>query len=319
MTASLEIPGHAAPSPGDLAVVSVPRRWSEAGREFVQWQQETRNQYQGRSGKEAARFYARVGQWLVEEGLTASPSNLSEAHVVRLLPRFGSAPKTKRVYLSLLSTLCEHHGNNVVRRSGVARSFPKVSTHRRWLTPTELDRLCDSAVGIERVVLALEAKQGLRRVELTRMRISDLDLERGWLVARGKAARGGASRRIPVGDALRAELRWWLPRREALASGAIDCPELLAWNDSGRMRPYSYGSIDRFVRAAGRRAGVVVSNHDLRRTFGRILRNRGADWREIAGLYGHASTAISEYYVGQEDDRLVETMRLLDRPVEGVP
>ncbi|HEV2316231.1 MAG TPA: site-specific integrase [Thermoplasmata archaeon] len=221
--------------------------------------------------------------------------------------------------LSLLSTLLEHHGNNVVRRSGVARAYSKLATHRRWLTSEELDRLCASAQGVERLVLALEAKQGLRRVELTRLRLEDVDSPKGWLAVRGKAHKGDVSRRVPIGGALRSELAWWIPQRLSAAQGAEDCPEVLAWNEDGRMRPYSYGSIDRFVRAAGNRAGIVVSNHDLRRTFGRVLKNRGADWREIAGLYGHASIAQSEYYVGQEEDRLVETMRLLDRPVEEMP
>ena len=298
---------------------SAARRWHDEAVAWIEWKQSSRGEYIGRNGREAVRFLSRVGQLLEPIGAEITPLRFAEEHLTRLLPQLGRAPKTKRVYLALLSAFLRWRGNDVVARSGIASSFSKEATRRRWLSAEEVNRVMDLAVGTERIVVALEAFQGLRRVEVLRLEQSDLDVEAStpWIRARGKAHRGSVSRDLPMATQVRRELTWFLPLRASWARGAAEVPELLAWRDGDRMRPYSIGSVDRFVRAAACRAGVVASNHDLRRTFGRMLRNRGAELLEIKHLYGHASVAETEYYIGAQQDRMAATIRLLDPPSAG--
>lgn len=293
---------------------SVARRWHEEAVEWIQWKRTTKGQYQGRNGQEAVRFLSRFGERLEIASRPRSPRTFDEVDLRELAPGLGTAPKTRRFYLGILGSFLQYRGNDVVRASGILSTIPQKATHRRWLTIDQLDQLTDRAIGIERLVVALEGFQGLRRVEVLRCRVGDLDTSGSpwWLWIRGKAHQGEPSRRVPVSDRVRKELGWYLPLRAQWAIRSEDRPELLVWEDRGRLRTYSAGSVDRFVRTAGQRIGITVSNHDLRRTFGRVLKNRGADWREIAGLYGHASIAQSEYYVGQEQDRLAAAIALLE-------
>lgn len=180
-------------------VPSVARRWREEAVEWVGRKRATRGQYEGRNGDEAIRFLTRLGEKLEASGDPRSPRTFDCADVLRVLPWFGVAPKTKRFYLCLLSGFLRDRGNEAIHESGVLSTLSKVAPNRRWISEQELDRLMDSSVGLERVVVALEAFQGLRRIEVLRCRLSDLELggPKAALWIRGKRHRGEPSRHVP--------------------------------------------------------------------------------------------------------------------------
>ena len=234
-----------------------------------------------------------------------------------LLPYLGTAPKTKRVFLGWLGSFLASRGNRVVQESGIARNFETLSTsgRKRWLSETQLGAVMNAAQGTERLVVALEGFQGLRRIEVMRARLEDirLDTTPPTMGVRGKAHRDTISRVVPLASRVLQELGTYLPTRARWASECTDCPYLLVYMAKGALHPYVAGTpLDRMVSRAGKRAGVQVSNHDLRRTFGRVLRNRGANLLEIRDLYGHSSVEMTESYIGSQQDKMAQAIRLLD-------
>jgi integrase len=57
-----------------------------------------------------------------------------------------------------------------------------------------------------RLIIALEGFNGLRRVEVLRLRAQDVNLADRWLNVRGKGRTGGKWRQILLSDIARAEL-----------------------------------------------------------------------------------------------------------------
>ncbi len=301
----------------DTTFPTTARRWHEESRKWIEQERATRGQYQGRAGDNVARCISRWGGILAEIGHPVTPKGLRPEDLMALLPYLGTAPKTKRVFLGWLGSFLASRGNRVVQESGIARNFETLSTsgRKRWLSETQLGAVMNAAQGTERLVVALEGFQGLRRIEVMRARLEDirLDTTPPTMGVRGKAHRDTISRVVPLASRVLQELGTYLPTRARWASECTDCPYLLVYMAKGALHPYVAGTpLDRMVSRAGKRAGVQVSNHDLRRTFGRVLRNRGANLLEIRDLYGHSSVEMTESYIGSQQDKMAQAIRLLD-------
>ena len=174
-------------------------------------------------------------------------------------------------------------------------------THRRWLTKAQLKRLYRSSSGAARILVGLEGLNGLRRIEVLRLRFGDILLDEDCLLVRGKGSKGGKWRKIPMHRSVRRDLiRWARARR----------PE-----DS--VLPLSRSGADlllgRAVRSAGFRTGFKVSHHDLRRSFGRLAHEAGMDLVQLKNMLGHASMEMSVHYIGLDSDRMREGLERFSR------
>ena len=142
----------------------------------------------------------------------------------------------------------------------------------------------------DRALLLLLADSGVRRAEAAALRWRDVDLASGRLrVVEGK---GRKDRLSMVGPATRAVLRELREARGDDASRAVF--QLTAWG------------VGEVFDRLGRRAGIRVSPHALRRFFAvGWLRNAG-DLRSLQLLLGHQSISTTERYLALADDDLVE-------------
>ncbi len=73
--------------------------------------------------------------------------------------------------------------------------------------------------------------------------------------------------------------------------------------------PLSRSGADLVLRRAARRAGfpaagLQVSHHDLRRTFGRLAHKAGMDLVQLKNLYGHSSLDQTVHYIGLDEDEM---------------
>jgi len=191
-------------------------------------------------------------------------------------------------------------GKNPITMDSSLWRLPSVTpTHRRWLTRDQLVSLYRGARGAERVLVALEGFNGLRRVEVLRLRVKDVLEAEGCLRVLGKGRHGGKWRNIPMQAEVRRVLGPWIEGKRA----------------DERVVPYSPTGADQLllrasVRAGLRRQGIRVSHHDLRRTFGRLANASGMNLVSLQGLFGHASPELSAHYIGLDIDEL---KRALDR------
>jgi site-specific recombinase XerD len=141
------------------------------------------------------------------------------------------------------------------------------------------------------VMVALLYATGMRRQELSRIRLGDIDYRRGTISVLGK---GNKARLVPLGDRTHQDLEDYLEaRREFLSEKGIDSDALLL-NRYGRS--LSVRSIDRLVKKFGLSEGISCTPHTLRHSFATHLLENGADLMLIKEILGHSSLSTTQKY-----------------------
>jgi integrase/recombinase XerD len=145
----------------------------------------------------------------------------------------------------------------------------------------------------DRAILELAYSSGLRRSEIVRLRLSDVDFcHRTAFVRQGK---GKKDRLVPVGERALAWIEKYL--REAR-------PQLVAGVDAGELFLGEYGeplSPSRLTYLAGRymrqaEIGRKGACHLLRHTMATQMLEGGADIRYIQEMLGHENLQTTEIY-----------------------
>jgi integrase/recombinase XerD len=136
---------------------------------------------------------------------------------------------------------------------------------------------------------------GLRVSELVKLRLGDINLEAGYLVAFGK---GKKQRIVPLGEAAVAMLRLYIEtaRQQFLKTGFRPSEDGLFLTRLGqRMTRQAFWKI---LGAHARAAGILkpISPHKLRHSFATHLVERGADLRSVQAMLGHADIGTTEIY-----------------------
>ncbi len=232
---------------------------------------------------------ARLG----DPGPATDPATIRAGSIERLRAGLEWEKATFQLHFAAVRQFLSWAGNPIAARRSVWSLPSGESTHRRWLTKAQLVRLYRGSVGLSRLLVALEGFNGLRRIEVLRLRVKDVDLGEGCLRVLGKGRNGGKWRRIPVYPSVRSVL-------ERAASGR---------RPSDRLVPRSRSGADLLLARAARdaglaREGVPVSHHDLRRTFGRLAHAAGMDLVQLKNLYGHASLEMTVHYIGLDADTM---------------
>ena len=175
-----------------------------------------------------------------------------------------------------------------------ALPFPKHSRRLPTvLSQEEVARLIDASGNLmhRAMVMTLYAT-GVRRAELCRLKVADIDSER--MVLHIHQGKGGRDRDIPLSPKLLATLReyWrWMKPKTYLFPGMennwrADVPVTtkVAWTA---------------VTEAAKAAGITrrVSPHTLRHSYATHLLEAGADLRTIQVLLGHAKLADTTVYL----------------------
>ena len=136
---------------------------------------------------------------------------------------------------------------------------------------------------------------GLRVSELVKLRLGDINLEAGYLVALGK---GKKQRIVPLGENAIAALRAYLDcgRLHFLRKGSAASEDSLFLTRLGRRmtRQGFWKILGELARAAGIRK--PISPHKLRHSFATHLVERGADLRAVQAMLGHADIGTTEIY-----------------------
>ncbi len=144
----------------------------------------------------------------------------------------------------------------------------------------------------DRAMLELLYASGLRASECLTLRMDDLNVTAGYVMATGKGSR---QRLVPVGvHALRWVQRYVATSRPGFVRRGE--PGVLFLNRSGR--PLSRQGLWVIIKRAARRAGIrsSVSPHTLRHSFASHLLERGADLRSVQAMLGHADISTTQIY-----------------------
>lgn len=268
--------------------------------------------------RETCRIVANV---LREGGRPALPWKIGEEDVVWLLRDLsarGLAVQTRKGYFSALRTWLRFYDNRSVDGMEVrwpADARPNVD----WLTLDQArDLLAAPKTPTEALVVHCELCLGMRRVEVLRLKPSSFS--GGFVEILGKGPQGGKPRRMPYHRDTAAVLAAYLRHRASLVETArAACPgepvpdDLLVWSRGPRLCAYAGKGtgIDRMLKGLGARIGVpTVSNHTLRRTFGRTMFRSGVEPAVIAKMLGHSSIEQTLRYIGVDGDDMDAAMKI---------
>ncbi len=152
----------------------------------------------------------------------------------------------------------------------------------------------------DKAMLELLYATGVRASELGGLKVSDLNLDIGYLRCLGKGSR---ERIIPVGQAAIAAtvdyLQTLRPRLAKPFSG-----DFLLLSRTGR--PMSRIEIWRLIKKYAARAGMPrnLTVHTLRHCFATHLLAGGADLRSVQEMLGHVDIATTQIYTHVDQERL---------------
>jgi integrase/recombinase XerD len=152
----------------------------------------------------------------------------------------------------------------------------------------------------DQAMLELMYACGLRVSELISLKVVQVNLDAGVVMAYGKGRR---ERLVPMGDMAVAALRLYLESARALILGGQVSDALFVTAQGGPMTRQRFWQQ---VRHYARRAQIAAhfSPHGLRHAFATHLLNHGADLRSVQLMLGHAKLGTTEIYTHVANARL---------------
>jgi len=218
------------------------------------------------------------------------PMEISEEEISRFLYdfiiRLGYSAAYQNQMVSAIKTYYTIAGKGKVNpefleRPRRRRALPKV------FSKEEVSNILNSSRNVKhKLLLWIMYSCGLRRSEVTNIKITDLDRERGIIHIR--EGKGRVDRVVPVPEKV------WTKIDEYISSYN---PRVYLFEGQGYGR-YSVESVYNVFKQALRKAGInkEVGVHCLRHSYATHLHENGLDIRYIQELLGHKSTRTTEIY-----------------------
>ncbi len=165
-----------------------------------------------------------------------------------------------------------------------------------------------TATGLrDRAMIELLYATGVRVSELTGLKLNDLNLQAGFILAFGK---GGKQRLIPMGE----EAMGWLRRylevgeggeggRSAILKGRVAEHLFVTARGGGMTRQNFWAMLKKYATLAGIDR-EKIKPHILRHSFATHLLERGADLRAVQQMLGHADISTTQIYTHVLTERL---------------
>jgi len=154
----------------------------------------------------------------------------------------------------------------------------------------------------DRAILELMYATGLRVSEVSTLKISDINLELGFIKCKGK---GSKERLVPLGKIAEGFIKKYIDEaRPKLLAKKVSQYLFLAQGGRRLSRQSIWKMIKKVVRFAGIRK--KASPHTLRHSFATHLLERGADLRSVQEMLGHSSITTTQIYTHINQTRLKE-------------
>jgi integrase/recombinase XerD len=200
--------------------------------------------------------------------------------------------------------LVAHDPSREIRRPRLGRRLP------RSLAAADVARLVESDGDqplAQRNVAMIELMYacGLRVSEVVSLKMTQLNLEAGYVTVMGK---GRKERVIPVGSYARTRVLSYLAQARPRILGRRLSAYLFVTRAA---RPMSRQAFWHLLKRRGLATGVATafSPHTLRHAFATHLLERGADLRAVQTMLGHADIGTTEIYTHVARERLREVHR----------
>jgi integrase/recombinase XerD len=239
------------------------------------------------------------------------PLHASQIHIMDYVSSLAGALSIRSIArnLSSLKAFYRFLVSDGMIQTNPARLISNPKLPRRLpgvLSSEEVERLLASpdastARGMrDRAMIELLYASGLRVSELVGLKITNIDLEAGWVRTIGK---GSKERMVPMGSKAQQSLK------EHLAHSR---PSLLKKRSSShlfvtsRAKPMSRQAFWKIIKKCSTLAGIrkEISPHSLRHSFASHLLEHGADLRSVQIMLGHADISTTQIYTHVTRERL---------------
>jgi site-specific recombinase XerD len=198
-----------------------------------------------------------------------------------------------------------------LKRHEFREDLPYPKDRRRLptvLSLEEVGRLINAAGNLmQRALLMVLYGTGMRRTEVSLLKVSDVDSQR--MIIRVERGKGGDGRDLPLSPALLETLReywrWKKPRTYLFPS----CDR-----KRGQDKPISDKTVWYACKEAARHAGITkhVTPHTLRHSWATHLLEAGTDLRTIQILLGHGDLETTARYLHLSQKHLHAVVNPLD-------
>ena len=240
------------------------------------------------------------------------PDRLGPQHIREYQSELFRKRKLAASTVTVYHAALRFYYNKTLKKSwsAAATPYPKRAEHiPSILSQQEVARLIDAADNsFHRTLLMALYATGVRRAELTHLKISDVDSQR--MVIHVQGGKGRKDRDVMLSPKLLKELRehWRRLRRKPSQ-----------WLFPGNHQhtddqPISTKVVWHACRNAAKRAGIKKPEHPhtLRHCFATHLLEQGADLRNIQMLLGHNDLEQTTVYLHVSELRLNATASPLD-------
>jgi integrase/recombinase XerD len=190
----------------------------------------------------------------------------------------------------------------------------KIESARPWkkipsfLTLAEVDELLkqpnrQDPMGIrDSAMLSLLYATGLRVSELISVKLSDINLEFGYVRSFGK---GSKERLVPIGKDAQKNIEDYLVRGRSAIMGEAESDFLFVNRFGEKMsRQWFWTMIKKYAQKAN--ISKKISPHTLRHSFATHLLERGADLRAVQEMLGHSDISTTQIYTHVMGEKLKE-------------
>ena len=257
------------------------------------------------------RDLARYLDYLESQKIVAL-ENISAAVVLRFLSHLknvGLSPRSRARSLAALRTFHKFLVRETITKENPTDQVvsPKSLTALpHTLAPLDVESLLSSPKGEsplawrDRAMLEIIYATGLRVSELVSLKLSDLQMDVGYLTAFGKRSK---QRIVPLGESAIAALQEYLQNgRPGLEKQKGSHFLFLNRSGEGLTRQGFWKIIKRRALEAG--ISQSITPHTMRHSFATHLLENGADLRSVQAMLGHADISTTQIYTHVTRERL---------------
>jgi integrase/recombinase XerD len=241
------------------------------------------------------RYYLRVVESFARY-FGKRPDRLSQDHIREYQRYLIQERKLEASTVGLHTAALRFFFVKTLRRPYLQVDLPYPKRPKRLpnvLSHDEVARLIESAGNLlDYAMLMTLYATGMRRAELCRLKVEDIDSER--MVIHIRQGKGNRDRDVPLTPKLLQILReyWqWMKPKTYLFPGMV--------NNWRADKPLTPKCVWLAIQNAAKRAGIKkrVSPHTLRHSWATHLLENGADLRTIQMLMGHADLRATSIYL----------------------
>jgi len=194
--------------------------------------------------------------------------------------------------------LLRYFDNDAYFKAGMRWNVDVDSMYRTWIDRDQWHMLFEEATMTERVIMSLAGGMGLRRAEIAAIKLSDIS--DGTMLIHGKGH--GKAGKVSIKDIpapVIAILNDYLPYRQSILDAWGDSSEdhLLISDFHGCGKPLGIDAVGDKMRNLGKKHGIKMSTHTLRRLYAITLRDAEYDLDTIRRMMRHTNlnTTLNHY------------------------